>query len=172
MQPVAVRTKYDRMFERKNQNILSAHYAKLVHHEAEDMDDDFITLKRTDHELLEADAALGPADLSKRKKKLGRAERTIAKGGVPTKLVFDEDGQAHKLYELADGGAWTEEHGGVKGVEEVGRRFAEDERGKMRVADVLDKQEAKEKKREKKKKRKEMEVCDCFVNPLPCVDCC
>ncbi|KAF5348826.1 hypothetical protein D9756_009807 [Leucocoprinus leucothites] len=43
----AVRTKYDRMFERKNQNILSEHYSKLISHDdASDSEDDFIMLNK------------------------------------------------------------------------------------------------------------------------------
>ncbi len=44
------------MFERKNQSVLSEHYTKLVDHTADregedDSEDEFITLKRADHEL-------------------------------------------------------------------------------------------------------------------------
>ncbi|KAF8323898.1 DEAD-domain-containing protein [Clavulina sp. PMI_390] len=77
--PEKVRTKYDRMFERKNQSILSEHYGKLIDRsedegssdsdEGDELlgssaskpggnagddnedDDDFMTLKRTNHEL-------------------------------------------------------------------------------------------------------------------------
>lgn len=151
-----VRTKYDRMFERKNQNILSEHYSKLIEHESgDDEDDDFITLKRADHEL--EDDSLDPADLSKRKQKLGNAKRAIVKNGVATKLVFDDEGKPHELYELADAEDWFKSKGGLAGVKEEGQKFAEDERGKMKVTDLVDKEEAREKKREKKRKRKEKE---------------
>ena len=46
-----MRTKYDRLFERKNQNILSEHYTKLIDHGGSDSDDEFLTLKRADHDL-------------------------------------------------------------------------------------------------------------------------
>ena len=36
-----MRTKYDRLFERKNQNILSEHYTKLIDHGGSDSDDEF-----------------------------------------------------------------------------------------------------------------------------------
>ncbi|XP_006455286.1 hypothetical protein AGABI2DRAFT_153325 [Agaricus bisporus var. bisporus H97] len=156
----AVRTKYDRMFERKNQNILSEHYSKLISHDpASDSEDEFITLKRADHDL--DDAASTEQDLrenlSKRKQKLGRAKRTLLTGGVNTKLVFDDEGIAHPLYELEDGEKWFEERGGLSGAQEEGRKFAQGERDKMKVADVVDREEAKDKKREKKRKRKERE---------------
>lgn len=42
------------MFQRKNQDILSEHYHKLVDYEGDKMDEDddeFMTLGRVDHEL-------------------------------------------------------------------------------------------------------------------------
>jgi ATP-dependent RNA helicase DDX10/DBP4 len=52
------------MFQRKNQNILSDHYNKLIDFEEDNLldgetvneDDDFITLRRRDHKL-ESDVA-------------------------------------------------------------------------------------------------------------------
>lgn len=154
------------MFERKNQGVLSEHYSKLIDHGAADDDDDeFITLKRADHDLSDEDAPKDPGDLSKRKLKLGRAKRAIAKNGISTKLVFDEEGEGHELYELAEADDWYKSKGGLTGVQEEGKKFAEDERGKMKLADIMDKEVAREKKREKKRKRKERErgeVCAHF----------
>ncbi|KAI0634181.1 DEAD-domain-containing protein [Trametes polyzona] len=153
--PARVRTKYDRMFERKNQNILSEHYNKLVDHGAGDSDDDeFITLKRADHEL-EGDAAVEHDFTSKRKQKLALSKKALAKSGPKGhKLVFDDEGNAHELYEMKDA---SEVFRDADEVREAGRQFAESERGKLQQADVVDKAEAKEKKREKKRKRKERE---------------
>lgn len=166
------------MFERKNQNILSEHYSKLISDDSgSDSDDDFITLKRVDHDLDDMASGLTKddrpstdptghsttfeedlaANLSKRKQKLGKAKRAIATGGVNTKLVFDDEGKPHQLYELEDGEKWFEERGGLLGAQEEGRKFAEGERSRMKVADVMDREEAKEKKREKKRKRKDRE---------------
>ncbi|KAG6865184.1 hypothetical protein C0991_004627 [Blastosporella zonata] len=153
-----VRTKYDRMFERKNQGVLSEHYSKLIDHDHVDDDgDDFITLKRADHSLSDDDLPMDPGDISKRKLKLGRAKQAIAKNGLPKKLIFDDEGEAHEMYELAEADDWYKSKGGLAGAQAEGKKFAEDERGKMRVADVLDKEVAKEKKREKKRKRKDRE---------------
>lgn len=154
----AVRTKYDRMFERKNQNILSEHYSKLIEHSdvEDDEGDDFITLKRADHDLPE-NGPLDPNDVSKRKLKMGMAKRTIVTGGNPKKIIFDDQGKPHEMYEMADVEEVFREKGGFKGVKEEGKKFAEGERGRMRVADVVDKEEAKDKKREKKRKRKDRE---------------
>lgn len=152
-----VRTKYDRMFGRKNQNILSEHYAKMVDHE-DSGDEDFITLKRADHDLPGSKEAVGIEfeDLSKRKLKLSRTKRMVAKyGQLGQKLIFDEDGNPHEVYEMV-GPEEFYKHGSDS-VREAGRKFAEGERGRLKEADVLDKQLAKEKRQEKKRKRKERE---------------
>ncbi|KAJ7216492.1 P-loop containing nucleoside triphosphate hydrolase protein [Mycena pura] len=154
----ALRTKYDRMFERKNQNVLSEHYAKLIDAGADAGDEeDFITLKRADHDLAGLELHDPAADVSKRKQRMGRAKRALMEGGMSSKLVFDDEGNAHQPYEMEDASAWMAEKGGLAGVKEAGQLFAEGEKGKMQVATVLDKQEAREKKREKKRKRKDRE---------------
>ncbi|KAJ7701863.1 P-loop containing nucleoside triphosphate hydrolase protein [Mycena rosella] len=154
----AVRTKYDRMFERKNQNVLSEHYSKLIEAGEDDGDeDDFITLKRADHDLGGLDLPDEAADISKRKQRMGKAKRTLLTGGMGRKLIFDDEGNPHELYEMEAADRWIEDKGGLKGVTQEGLKFAEGEVGKMRVTNVLDKEEAREKKREKKRKRKERE---------------
>ncbi|PFH53473.1 hypothetical protein AMATHDRAFT_137554 [Amanita thiersii Skay4041] len=157
-----VRTKYDRMFERKNQSVLSEHYNKLIDHDSDNNgEDDFITLKRADHDLDESVHQAGGNDSSKRKLKMGKAKRTILTGGLPQKFVFDDEGKPHQMYELEDGDQWFKEKGGLDGIQEEGQKFAQGERAKMKDADVIDKQEAREKKREKKRKRKEKEHVVC-----------
>jgi ATP-dependent RNA helicase DDX10/DBP4 len=153
------------MFERKNQNILSEHYSKLIDHEPDDDDDDFITLKRADHDLSE-DGEIEHDNLSRRKLKLGNAKRAIVKNGVAKKLVFDDEGKPHELYEMADAEDWLKAKGGLAGAKEEGMKFAEGERSRMKVTDVVDKEEAREKKRETKRKRKEKEKVVSIKNEL------
>ncbi|KAG1737558.1 DEAD-domain-containing protein [Suillus paluster] len=152
-----VRTKYDRMFERKNQNILSAHYSKLVDHgDAVDDEEDFITLKRSNHDLSDTDAIPEIDNLSKRKLKLSRTKRAVAKyGQLGQKLIFDDEGNPHEIYEMVDPAEFYK--GGLEGAKEAGKAFVEGEKDKLKGADVVDKMEAKDKKREKKRKRKERE---------------
>lgn len=144
------------MFERKNQNILSEHYSKLVDHGADgiasDSDEEFITLKRANHDL---DSALPTSDsLSKRKLKMGQSKKAMLKyHGQGEKLLFDDDGRPHQVYELRD----VEEEFKGKDVLKEAEEYAEGEKGKLREADVEDKELAKEKKKEKKRKRKERE---------------
>jgi hypothetical protein len=156
------------MFERKNQGILSEHYAKLIDHEDNDVDqdDDFITLKRADHDLSGDEARptqqstllnkVDHEDISQRKLKIGQSKRAMLKyksGG--TKLVFDDEGGAHPLYEMQDDTAFQQEAGGD--VIGAGKLYVDQVRTKMRDEDVLDKQEARDKKKEKKRKRKAQE---------------
>ena len=153
-----MRTKYDRLFERKNQNILSEHYTKLIDHSGSGSDDEFLTLKRADHDLDDDDDGALPESgyTSKRQQRMALSKKALAKNGPRGhKLVFDDAGEAHEVYELKDAGEVFV--GGKEEAMEAGRRFAESERGKLRAADVADKAEAKEKKREKKRKRKERE---------------
>src|SRR5882762_10019425 len=140
-----VRTKYDRMFERKNQDILSKHYNKLVDHSQDsvardDLDeDDFITLKRIDHDLPQ-DGELPADHISKRKLKMGQSKRAMLKDkGQPTHLTFDDDGNPHEVHELKDMEDVFGE-GGDAEIFEAGRRFLESERGKLKEADVWDKE--------------------------------
>jgi ATP-dependent RNA helicase DDX10/DBP4 len=86
------------------------------------------------------------------------------------KLIFDDEGKPHELYEMADAEEFFK--AGPEGVKDAGKKFVESERGRLRVADILDKEEAKEKKREKKRKRKEREradVTDDDLGPAPIV---
>ncbi|PBK81455.1 DEAD-domain-containing protein [Armillaria gallica] len=171
-----VRTKYDRMFERKNQGVLSEHYNKLVSREPGDDDDDFMTLKRADHDL-EEDPPAEPLslvkidNLSNRKLKLGRGKRTLILNAPSSKkIVFNDAGEAREAYGVADAEEWVQERGGMEGVMKEGEKYAEGERGKMRVADVVDKEEAREKKREKKRKRKEREREGVMMDDGPVVE--
>ncbi|KAL1725647.1 P-loop containing nucleoside triphosphate hydrolase protein [Schizophyllum commune] len=165
--PGEVRTKYDRMFERKNQDILSSHYSKMVERDEDGSgsEDDFITLARADHDLPEPDdnlpktfAQAKQENLSAKKKaKMSRTGRALVENGLGRKLVFDDEGREHELYELANGEEWFREKGGLEGAIREGAKFAEGERERMQKTDVVDREEAKEKKREKKRKRKERE---------------
>lgn len=145
------------MFERKNQKF--EHYNKLLDHDdvvSDDDGEDFITLKREDHGLSSDSEGHREENMSKRKLKMSKSKRAMLKSTeLGKKLVFDEEGNPHEIYEMQD----PEEFFGVgpEGVMDAGKKFAEGERVKLGTADVLDKEEAKEKKREKKRKRKERE---------------
>ncbi|THW77215.1 P-loop containing nucleoside triphosphate hydrolase protein [Aureobasidium pullulans] len=183
-----VRTKYDRMFERKNQDVLADHYSKMINDddiEALDgtqmSDDDLFSVKRRipvqeekddssdeEHTPAVADMDLPPGAKavhipgakdaliidSKRREKLLKSKKKLLKFKESgQKLVFDDDGNAHQIYELEDEDAFK-----AKGsAEEQRKKFLEEEAQRVRESDLLDKALAKEKKRAKKEKRKERE---------------
>jgi ATP-dependent RNA helicase DDX10/DBP4 len=169
-----VRTKYDKMFERTNQDVLSSHYNKLVldgDERADDDDGDFLSVKRVlkDDELDdEANNAFKSTakvidglggeepfvvDSKRREKALKSKKKMLKFKGNSTKVVFDEDGNAHAIYELKD----EDDFMGEGPAEEQRRKFVEDETSRVREADVDDKALAKQKRREKREKRKAAE---------------
>ncbi|KAK5991321.1 ATP-dependent RNA helicase DBP4 [Cladobotryum mycophilum] len=174
-----VRTKYDRMFERTNQDVLSSHYSKLVVDDDktkegdDDEEDDFLSVKRRlnddDLDQISGNApsnsakviALGGEEMyvvdSKRREKALQSKKKMLKFmGKSSKLVFDEDGNAHEIYELQD-----EEDFKQQGPAEVQRqKFVESESTRVKEADVDDKALAKQRKREKKEKRKAREAAE------------
>ncbi|OGM49177.1 ATP-dependent RNA helicase dbp4 [Aspergillus bombycis] len=182
-----VRTKYDRMFERRNQDVLADHYSKLINDDGTlvdpsktasaaddaDEDDDFLSVKRrfdagdedlggTSEEESEQKGVkvvqLDGKDTlvidSKRREKLLKSKKKLLKfKGKGTKLVYDDEGNAHELYEMED-----EEDFKARGdAKEQQARFLAEETERTRTADVEDKEVAKQKRREKKEKRKARE---------------
>ncbi|KAG5971829.1 ATP-dependent RNA helicase dbp4 [Claviceps digitariae] len=184
-----VRTKYDKMFERQNQDVLSAHYSKLVvddstHNKQDkkdgnnadadadsDSEDDFLSVKRRLNDAyLEAEiknghistakvlSGLGGAepfviDSKRREKALQSKKKMLKFKGNPTKLVFDDDGNSHEIYELQD----EEDFKNDGPADQQRLKFMESEAARVREADVDDKQLARQKKREKRDKRKARE---------------
>ncbi|KAL6912896.1 hypothetical protein ACHAP8_007709 [Fusarium lateritium] len=167
-----VRTKYDKMFERTNQDVLSSHYNKLVlDGDDEGDEEDFLSVKRVlrdgdlDDEANNAykstakiiDGLGGEepfvVDSKRREKALKSKKKMLKFKGNSTKMVFDDDGNAHAVYELRD----EDDFVGEGPAEEQRRKFVEDETSRVREADVDDKALAKQKRREKKEKRKAAE---------------
>ncbi|EGG06005.1 uncharacterized protein MELLADRAFT_36393, partial [Melampsora larici-populina 98AG31] len=153
----AVRTKYDRMFNRKNQDILSHHYNKVIDREndqsEEDDDDEFIKVKRVDHELDQAEAAIpDSAYLSKRKLKLATSKKAIAMSGIGLgkKIRFDETGEGHDAYKILGEEEFLESHN----VNDEIKQFVNRESQKIKEVDQKDRLVEKDKKLEKKRKRK------------------
>ncbi|KAI1775436.1 DEAD-domain-containing protein [Hypoxylon cercidicola] len=173
-----VRTKYDRMFERTNQDVLTSHYTKLLGDEEQDANDeedddgDFLSVKR----VLEGDdldgnglvsgakkiiTGLGGEEPfvvdSKRREKMLKSKKKMLKfKGKGDKVVFDDDGVAHHPYRIIG-----EEDFQQDGSAEAQRqKFVESEAVKVKEADMSDKQLAKDRRREKKEKRKAREAME------------
>ncbi|KAF9925424.1 ATP-dependent RNA helicase dbp4 [Linnemannia zychae] len=154
-----VKSKIEKMFSRKNQSVLADHYTKLVDHDTDNKradtneDDDIFTLKRADHDLGGDEIPEGTVlPISKRQQKMSKLEK-IKNKGLGNKLLFDEDGQAHEIYELEDEASFHAK-GDAKSQQKA---FLEKEKVVMDRADIEDKSAAKEKLREKKAKRKQRE---------------
>lgn len=187
-----VRTRYDRMFERRNQDVLADHYSKLINDDgtmvasgagngaAEDADEDadFLSVKRRfvagDAELDQNESSSdqsgdekekstkmvqidGHEPLvidSKRREKLLKSKKKLLKfKGKGTKLVYDDEGNAHEIYEMED-----EEQFKARGDADTQReRFLAEETERTRRADLEDKELVREKRREKKEKRRARE---------------
>jgi ATP-dependent RNA helicase DDX10/DBP4 len=185
-----VRTKYDRMFERRNQSVLADHYSRLINDDGTvvasgqvngatddgDEDDGFLSVKRRfevgDEDLgkgldsqSELDSVVSKKDDkvvdikgmepliidSKRREKLLKSKKKLLKyKGKGTKLVYDEEGNPHEVYELEDEDAFK-----ARGNPRQQRnKFLETQVERTRLADIADKEIVKQKKREKKEKRK------------------
>jgi len=181
-----VRTKYDRMFERRNQNVLADHYANLIDNEDDqpdgqtgdaDEDEGFLTVKRRlsaassvfseSEDEPEPSAQIRPKSRSipmpgkdpllidsHRRERMLKSKKALLKlKGKGSKLVFDDEGNAHEIYELED-----EDQFRKRGPADVQRaKFLEAEAQRVNEADAEDKMTVKEKRRLKKEKRKARE---------------
>ena len=176
----APKTKYDRMFERRNQDVFADHYAKLITDETDgkvndmgyvDGENDFLSVKRR---LSDASSIVGEdndfkvpqlpdkgrdakAPLvvdSKRKEKLFKSKKKLLKlKEKGKKLVFDSEGNPHEIYELEDEAQFKQS--GPASSQQAKFLAAEQER--LQTADLADKQAARAKKKEKREKRKARE---------------
>ncbi|KAI9872190.1 MAG: ATP-dependent RNA helicase dbp4 [Pleopsidium flavum] len=180
-----VRTKYDRMFERRNQDVLADHYAKLVDEDGDindhadaDEDNDFLTVKSrlssVEEESEEEESGSRPRSKnkakvipvngkdplvidSKRREKLLKSKKKLLKlKGKGTKLVYDDDGTPHQVYELEDEDQFKQRASAA----DQKAMFLEHERQRLQTADLADKQAAKEKKNNKREKRKAREAAE------------
>lgn len=179
------RTKYDRMFERRNQDVLADHYAKLVDHDNDqnthdtvdaNEDEDFLSVRRQLSNASSIDSGsdelpnplrdvvgkkiiegLGKEAIvidSKRREKLLKSKKKLLKlKDKGKKLVFDEEGHAHEIYELEDEDQFKE-----KGAAESQKaQFLDVEQARLQAVDLADKVTAKAKRKEKREKRKARE---------------
>lgn len=173
------------MMARKNQDILSEHYRKLVRDDDDaDEDEDFMTVTRNVDPLADVAAedivtsvddakkstTEEPIDLlaaqSLRKARLALSKKEQVRKGRPgDKKYFTEDGEAREVYlgedEFAAGGD-------AQGQRE---EYLLREREVMEREDVVDRQVAREKRQEKKRKRKQAErevSCACVLTSEVC----
>lgn len=160
--------KIDKMFKKKNLNVLSDHYAKLRDKkdseassadEAESSEDDLLTIKRADHEIKEEDlpsvtgAALKPArrDILKTKKryKIKLAAKEMSSGSK--RLIFDDDGHAEEAFPYEKESSFNRD-----AAQSMASEYTSQSLSTMKEADVEDRARERDRLREKKanKKRK------------------
>ncbi|KAL2044310.1 hypothetical protein N7G274_003015 [Stereocaulon virgatum] len=176
----AVKTKYDRMFERTNQDVFADHYAKLVDDgnngevkktQNVNEENDFLSVKRrlSDASSIDGESsenamtqtsgqrknAMAPLVVdSKRKEKLLKSKKKLLKlKDKGKKLVYDSEGNPHEVYELEDE-AQFKQRGPAPSQQ---AKFLAAEQERLQTADLADKQAAKAKKKEKREKRKARE---------------
>lgn len=186
----AVKTKYDRMFERQNQDILSEHYTKLIDDgtdkvpklpnttDRDDDDDNFLSIKRRIDALLSAPQqstttttlSLDPPNPTPKKTKkppppkfdsnrarrlLTTKEYALKHGPKAHKLVFDDAGDAHEVYEFEDEKDFLRKGDVATQREEFvgkeGRRLMEVDRGVDRGVEKGKRRERREKRRRRDK---------------------
>jgi len=73
--------------------------------------------------------------------------------GAPHKLTFDEEGDAHEIYDIQE----VNPEIGKEGWMEMGKEYLDGIKGRLEEDDKRDREEAREKRREKKRERKEKE---------------
>lgn len=151
-----VTTKLDRMFNKKNQSVVWSHYEKIKSRDAEEDDEDLLTLARQDHDLDNVPTA-APGfyenPLSVRDKRNQKIKNRTKRAGLSqgTKVIFDDEGNAKLAWQLetekeflADGDDIYSKHA----------KYVDAMRGVMNEADQEDKVTQKQKLREKKLQKK------------------
>ena len=160
--------KIDKMFKKKNLNVLSDHYAKLREigngsevsvKDDESSEEDLLTIKRTDHEIKEEDlpsvigAALKPArrDILKTKKryKIKVAAKSMSAGSK--RIIFNEEGGAEEAFPYEKESTFDRNE-----AQNMATEYAAQSLSVMERADVVDRAQERDRLREKKanKKRK------------------
>ncbi|OCL07054.1 DEAD-domain-containing protein, partial [Glonium stellatum] len=182
-----VRTKYDRMFERKNQDVFADHFKKLIQDDdediasgseaggAEDDNDDFLSVKRR----IPADSDLSSAFPAVDAPASG-PHKVVALPGAKEPIILDSKRREKllkskkKLLKLKGKGTKFifddegnphqiyelegEDEFKAKGLpEEQRQKFLESERERVQREDVGDKEVERARKRAKREKRKERE---------------
>ena len=175
-----MKTKYDRMFERRNQNVFADHYAKLVEDEKDDQVDNngdldgengFLSVKRrlSDASMIsgEDDNDLGPEipdnkqdgqNLtkgpltidSKRKAKLAKSKKALLKLKPKGKKLVFDDSGAPHEIYELESESQFQAHGPADSQK---AKFLAAEQERLQNADVADKQAARAKRKEKRERR-------------------
>ncbi|KAJ1916903.1 ATP-dependent RNA helicase dbp4 [Tieghemiomyces parasiticus] len=161
-------SKVDKMFARKNQDVLADHYTKLIDHSVttadgtppsgtadfgatlpvvDDDDDDLVVLKRADHKLSD-DENTQTGELSRRQK--ARLRKKALKADLSSKVIFDDEGNTIHAYDLK-----TEEDFRREGdiSQQIAKRLQRD-RAAVAERDEIDREKDRLRRQARKLKRK------------------
>ena len=178
---IVAKTKYDRMFERRNQDIFADHYTKLIDGNENprskitadaDEDNEFLTIKRRIHDDSSTDddsdtkpiskasvklrsvTGVGKEPLiidSKRKEKLLKSKKKLLKLKEKGVKLVFNDEGNPRPIYELEDENQFNQHGPADMQKD---QFLEKEQEKLQAADRVDKQMAKEKKRERREKQR------------------
>ncbi|PJF20150.1 RNA-dependent ATPase HCA4 [Paramicrosporidium saccamoebae] len=148
-------SKIDKMFRRKNLDVYSEHYSKL-RDQTSVQEDDFLTIKRKDHDIQAEESAPANVTLSRKDILKTKKKYSIKTGPRGAHHVFDEDtGEARRVVPFASES--TFDHGNATRLAE---EFVASETTQMKAIDRDDAARQREARRALRinRKRKEKEV--------------
>ncbi|KAJ3148804.1 ATP-dependent RNA helicase dbp4 [Geranomyces michiganensis] len=168
--PNKVVTNVDKMFAKKNLTILSDHYKALKASDSgsddsddaaeleseslvpngNDEQDDFLTLKRADHDIDESGAAPPPAESLTHRQILKLRAKELKQRGLGTKLYFDEDGKPMPAFEMEKLSDFVQK----EDLESRHKKYIDAQIKDMTAVDQVDKEVARQKLKERKKELK------------------
>ncbi|KAL5036436.1 ATP-dependent RNA helicase dbp4 [Batrachochytrium dendrobatidis] len=102
--PKKVKTRVDKMFEKKNLTVLSEHYAKLKNQSESDTNDDeqdFLQIKRANHDIDDKDiSSHASAQEITHRQRLKLKKKALAQLGLSKKVIFDEEGNPVNAFQM------------------------------------------------------------------------
>ncbi|KAG4304268.1 hypothetical protein PORY_002243 [Pneumocystis oryctolagi] len=149
-----VKTKYDRIFGRTNQNVISEHYKKMIENTNSPInndltdDEDFMKIKKTSNDLYQEEFIEDNFDLfSKRKQKIATSKKAMLKYRPKgTKLIYDEEGNACSIYNFQNEASFRK----AGAIDDQRVEYLEKQKEKMIENDIIDKIEVKNKRKKRK----------------------
>ncbi|KTW27083.1 hypothetical protein T552_02575 [Pneumocystis carinii B80] len=149
------KTKYDKMFKRTNQNVISEHYRNMIEgndlsisHDSDD-NDDFMKVKKVHNDFNDEPLENCYKTLSKRKQKIALSKKAMLKYRPKgTKLLYDDEGNISNIYQFQNETSFHKE--GT--ADDQKKKYIQKQKEKMLQNDLIDKIQTKEKRHQKRKK--------------------
>ncbi|KAH9251438.1 hypothetical protein BASA81_010674 [Batrachochytrium salamandrivorans] len=159
--PKKPKSRMDKMFEKKNLTVLSDHYAKLKTQSEsdreEDDEQDFLQIKRANHDIDESENLASMADVSiTHRQRLKLKKRALAERGLGKKLIFDEEGNALHAFQMET----LEDFEATRDIASRTKEYLEASSVAMQEADAVDRTVARAKLSERKRAKKLKDKAD------------